>query len=264
ESAEDALRQKGFHEETDWSLPRALFRFERYNGFGYRPRSVASPYLWGFTTLYGRGKFVADGVFDGNAVTKQCGVGALLRQLANDQRIKLVSNQFADIEGPDPLDPGTDINQDPDAAPGHPFEAFWQANLSDVQHFSWKEFLFKGASHSVHRNNTDPPNRLFEKAITLARVLDEIRERIGGRISLTSVYRSPDYNQSIGGASGSRHKEFDAADFKVIDAGHGNTGDWAAVAKQLRSEGLFEGGIGIYNSFVHVDTRGHRADWDER
>ncbi|MEM8837566.1 MAG: peptidase M15A, partial [Pseudomonadota bacterium] len=32
ESAEDALRQKGFHEETDWSLPRALFRFERYNG----------------------------------------------------------------------------------------------------------------------------------------------------------------------------------------------------------------------------------------
>jgi len=262
ESATDALRQKGFDTETDWSLPRALYRFERYNGFGYRPRGVPTPYLWGFTSIYARGKYVADGVFDANAVTQQCGVGALLRQLANDGRINPISNQFADVDAPGSVDDGVDqINEDDTAAPSHPFEAFWNANLSHIEHFNWREFLFKGASNSVHRNNTDPPEDKYQNIVQLAGVLDKIRTQIGGRISLISVYRSPAYNSAIGGASSSRHMEFDAADFKVIDSGHGNANDWAAVAKQLRSAGEFEGGIGVYSSFVHVDTRGHRANW---
>ncbi|WP_299868004.1 D-Ala-D-Ala carboxypeptidase family metallohydrolase [uncultured Roseobacter sp.] len=264
ESATDALRLKGFDQETDWSLPRALFRFERYNGFGYRSRRVPSPYLWGFSTIYRRGKFIADHVFDANAVTQQCGVGALLRQLSNDGRIKLVSNQFADLETDDPLETGDNINRDAAAVAGHTFEAFWRDNLSDVRHFDWDEFLFKGASNATHRNNTDPPAELYNSVTPLVRVLDEIRNRIGGRISLNSVYRSPAYNGSINGASSSRHMAFDAADFRVIDSGHGNSGDWADVALGLRRDGFFEGGIGIYNSFVHVDTRGHRATWDER
>ncbi len=81
ESARDALVFKGYHHETDWSVPRMLFLFEKYNGFGYRRLGVPSPYLWSFSNLYARGKFVADHEFDPNAVSKQCGAAVILKQL---------------------------------------------------------------------------------------------------------------------------------------------------------------------------------------
>jgi lysozyme family protein len=81
ESARDALMLKRLHEVTDWSLPHLLYLLEAYNGFGYRPRGIPTPYLWSFSTLYRSGKFVADGVFDPNAVSKQCGAALMLRTL---------------------------------------------------------------------------------------------------------------------------------------------------------------------------------------
>lgn len=78
-SAVDALQVKRLHEETDWSIPRQLFHFERFNGFGYRRIGIPSPYLWSFSTLYVKGKFVADRVFDAEAVSKQSGAGVILK-----------------------------------------------------------------------------------------------------------------------------------------------------------------------------------------
>lgn len=80
-SAEDALRLKGLHEEHDWSIPKALWNFERYNGFGYTRLGVNSPYVWSYTNLYTRGKYVSDGKYDATAVSQQCGAAAILRTL---------------------------------------------------------------------------------------------------------------------------------------------------------------------------------------
>jgi lysozyme family protein len=80
-SATDALTMKGFHTQTDWSLAAQLFRLEQYNGFGYRMRGRASPYLWSFSDRYTGGKFVRDGVFDPAATSKQCGTAVLLKRL---------------------------------------------------------------------------------------------------------------------------------------------------------------------------------------
>lgn len=80
-SAADALRLLGFTGQSDWSLPRMLHRLEAYNGFGYRRAGRASPYLWSFSSLYTRGKFVADGRFDANARSKQCGAAVMLKLL---------------------------------------------------------------------------------------------------------------------------------------------------------------------------------------
>ena len=80
-SALDAMRLLGFSGQSDWSLPRCLYRLEAYNGFGYRRAGRASPYLWSFSTLYHRGKFVADGKFDPNARSKQCGAAVMLKLL---------------------------------------------------------------------------------------------------------------------------------------------------------------------------------------
>jgi lysozyme family protein len=80
-SAIDALRLKEFHTKTNWSLAFQLFRLEQYNGFGYRNRGLASPYLWSLSDRYVRGKFVRDGVFDKEAVSKQCGGAILIKRL---------------------------------------------------------------------------------------------------------------------------------------------------------------------------------------
>lgn len=80
-SATDALTMLGFNTQFDWSLPAILYRLERYNGFGYRIRGLASPYLWSFSDRYSSGKFVQDGVFSFEAVSKQCGAAVILKRL---------------------------------------------------------------------------------------------------------------------------------------------------------------------------------------
>ena len=79
QSAVDALTMKGYHQVTDWSVARMLWLLERYNGMGYRMRSVATPYLWSFSNLYAKGKYVQDGRYDPEAVSKQCGAALMLK-----------------------------------------------------------------------------------------------------------------------------------------------------------------------------------------
>jgi lysozyme family protein len=90
QSAVSALKHEGFIGLMDWSLARTLYRFEQYNGFGYRKRlSMASPYLWSFTRLYNKGKFKEvpkpsggfRSVYDPNLRSKQCGAGTMLKAL---------------------------------------------------------------------------------------------------------------------------------------------------------------------------------------
>lgn len=87
ESAIDALTLEGFASRTDWSLPAMLFAFEKYNGFGSRGKGINSPYLWSYSNHYIKGKFVKDGVFDPEAVSKQCGAAVLLKRILEKQNI---------------------------------------------------------------------------------------------------------------------------------------------------------------------------------
>ncbi|MGO7359989.1 DNA/RNA non-specific endonuclease [Rhizobium ruizarguesonis] len=80
-SAVDALTMKGFAGQDDWSVARSLYRFESYNGWGYRSRGINSPYLWSFSDRYSKGKFVKDGKYDPSAVSKQCGAAVMLKAL---------------------------------------------------------------------------------------------------------------------------------------------------------------------------------------
>ena len=81
-SAEDALRIKKFDTWTDWTVPGLLFKMEVYNGTGYRSRGIHTPYLWSYSNHYTKGKFVKDGVYDPNAVSKQIGAAVLLRRMS--------------------------------------------------------------------------------------------------------------------------------------------------------------------------------------
>jgi lysozyme family protein len=81
EAALDAIRLMGLDRVKDWSIERALYECERFNGFGYFHKGLPSPYVWSGTTVYVRGKYVRDGVFDPNAVDQQLGCAIVLKRL---------------------------------------------------------------------------------------------------------------------------------------------------------------------------------------
>lgn len=82
-SARDALRLLGFAGQKDWTLERTLYRLEAYNGFGYRPYGIASPYLWSFSNHYERGKYIADRKWSATAKSQQCGAAVMLKLLTD-------------------------------------------------------------------------------------------------------------------------------------------------------------------------------------
>lgn len=92
-SARDALMLDGLTHVADWSISHALFRLEGFNGFGYRNPTIdiPSPYLWSFCQHYTKGKFDADGHYDPNLVSQQCGAGVLLRVMVDDAIVKTLS-----------------------------------------------------------------------------------------------------------------------------------------------------------------------------
>ena len=97
QSAADALTIQGFANLTDWSLPVILYRLEAYNGFGYRKLAppINTPYLWSFSNQYTSGKYVADGKFDPNAVSTQCGAAVILFQMAQNGAVTFASSATA-------------------------------------------------------------------------------------------------------------------------------------------------------------------------
>ena len=82
QSAADALAIDGLTTWKDWSVSGTLFIFERYNGFGYRPHGINSPYLWSFSNQYSKGKFTKDNVFDPAVPSGQAGTAVILKRMA--------------------------------------------------------------------------------------------------------------------------------------------------------------------------------------
>ena len=73
----------------DWSIAGMLTNLERFNGLGYANKGIPSPYIWSGTNQYSSGKYIADGVFDPNAIDEQLGcAGLILTMMSLDQTIR--------------------------------------------------------------------------------------------------------------------------------------------------------------------------------
>ena len=82
DSAIDALTMRHLSAANDWSIEGMLFQFEAYNGFGSRNNhGINTPYLWSGSNQYLKGKYVADGKYDPNEISKQIGAALLLKGL---------------------------------------------------------------------------------------------------------------------------------------------------------------------------------------
>ena len=58
-------------------------------GGGSLSHGIFTPYLWSGCQHYSRGKYVSDGVWDPNAVSKQIGCEVILHQLQSRGEISL-------------------------------------------------------------------------------------------------------------------------------------------------------------------------------
>lgn len=94
----------------------------------------------------------------------------------------------------------------------------------------------------------------------LIELCNKIREEMGCALVVNSGYRSPEHNERVGGVKNSMHVLGQAADLAPLKKDMGDIAKLWRIAQKLNPSG----GVGLYDTFVHVDTRGYPARWDNR
>jgi uncharacterized protein YcbK (DUF882 family) len=135
--------------------------------------------------------------------------------------------------------------------------------VSETRYFDPSEF-------DCH-DGTRVPEELLPRLYLLMSTLGTIREAWGGPIRVVSGYRSPVWNERIGGAKASRHMMADAADIQPIGPRGRIYEDVLrlhGMILRLHGQGHLPdlGGLGYYpGKWVHADVRpqlsGHLARW---
>ena len=90
----------------------------------------------------------------------------------------------------------------------------------------------------------------------LVTILQKIRNHFGKSVTITSAYRTPGKNKACGGTTYSQHLYGRAADIKIKGVAPKTV---AAYAETLLKN---KGGIGIYKTFTHIDTRTSKSRWN--
>ncbi len=142
----------------------------------------------------------------------------------------------------------------------------------ELRYFKGSELTPYWSRSRKNGTNSVPPKNLWPNIVETIIVLDEIRHQVGSPLTITSSYRSSEYNSAVGGARFSQHLIFNALDFQS-NGGKVRPVTIASIARNIRLEKkqfvnpitkkrfTFKGGVGLYATFVHIDTRGHNADW---
>lgn len=127
-----------------------------------------------------------------------------------------------------------------------------------LRHFRPSEIANQANRVRGDVHNSLPPEKLWDNIVPTLWVVDQVRRHLGRPITITSAYRSPEYNKAVGGALHSQHKSNTALDLIPHST---SPHKLFRALKALRDAGAFQGGLGLYSSFVHVDTRGRNATW---
>jgi uncharacterized protein YcbK (DUF882 family) len=89
----------------------------------------------------------------------------------------------------------------------------------------------------------------------LLEVLEAIRQHFAASVTINSAARCNEKNRAVGGAKNSQHLLGRAADITVEGIGP------AEVQAYIDRTWPNELGLGYYDTFTHVDSRGYKARW---
>ncbi len=129
----------------------------------------------------------------------------------------------------------------------------------NLRHVTVKQVIEPHTRKRGTVQNSLPPRSMWPNIRSTLRVVDSLAQRLELPVKeVVSAYRSPRYNAKCPGAkSSSYHLRNNATDLTFSCP----PGKVAAMARAMRSTGLFKGGVGRYGGFTHIDTRGANADW---
>ncbi len=123
------------------------------------------------------------------------------------------------------------------------------------------------SEQELYSKSFDAPTCHFlsDKAIAGAQI---IRDWAGVPVNITSTYRTEAGNTMIGGSSTSRHLDgaaidldFGSNDDRIIQDFYDDIKCKGPLYRQLTQAGVR--GIGIYDSFIHIDERSTKSFWDD-
>jgi zinc D-Ala-D-Ala carboxypeptidase len=93
-------------------------------------------------------------------------------------------------------------------------------------------------------------------SVELVEGLEQVRAILEKPIQVLSGFRCQNHNADIGGVLGSKHLLGIAADVRVAGISP------VRVAQAAKRVDIFRaGGIGVYDTFTHLDHRGSPARW---
>jgi len=93
----------------------------------------------------------------------------------------------------------------------------------------------------------------------LALNLQVLRDALGLPIHINSGYRSPAHNKAVVGAKNSQHLLGKAGDITVN--GYSPFDIKSKIEGLIKQGKIKNGGVGLYNTFVHYDVRDYAARW---
>ena len=123
--------------------------------------------------------------------------------------------------------------------------------MKRIKYFGLAEFIHSATAKRLNIDNT-PTFEIVDNLNRLADYLDNIREKFGKPILVSSGYRCPVLNKAVGGVANSQHQKGLAADLVCADM--------ESLEKVLRETGGFDQLIkehrkGFSNSFwLHVSV----------
>ena len=106
------------------------------------------------------------------------------------------------------------------------------------------------------------PVHLLSNVRALAVNLEVVRSKLGAPIIINSGYRTPAYNNLVGGALASQHLLANAVD--IVVKGFSPFFVFKVIRDLMKSGAIEAGAVILYNTFVHYDRRGQMLFLDYR
>lgn len=111
------------------------------------------------------------------------------------------------------------------------------------------------------RDGAVMPNDVLQNVQKLANNLQKVRNVLRQPIHINSGYRSLYHNLAIGGKTNSQHLIGMAADISMKNY---TAKDLVIIFERMINNGeIKQGGLALYNGFVHYDIRGTKARWND-
>jgi uncharacterized protein YcbK (DUF882 family) len=109
-------------------------------------------------------------------------------------------------------------------------------------------------------DGSEMPINIYHNIVKVANQLQVLRDYLKKPININSGYRSEEYNKAIGGVPDSQHLMGRAADITIKGISANEV--YETIEKLITNGHILQGGLGLYDNFVHYDIRGSRARWD--